>query len=328
MLLLGAQATPFMEKFYIFSRTSGLPLTPEVVITASYSSPQGEPRVTSTVLPLPFHMLCQPRPPLKSALYKATLNTTFSAQALTDLFSEYLAAINEAGIMDLRESLGAVAAQALAFSFYGSHATDISKVLQIKAEYNATGGNSATANSNQAAAAAGGGNGSQMKLMASLNDVIGLHNSPALVSIVVSKNAGRYRISSDSLPALAIVALELENRLNRVMKDGGGNTTPSSSNNVTNHDPSSDSVASVVTCDDSPPLEELYAAIDVHHTLRLRLQELLSSLNDTSHQFRVLQKRLLVRFKDRNPTPLGGLDLIMRETYDKLMKIGKFLGCV
>ena len=48
----------------------------------------------------------------------------------------------------------------------------------------------------------------------------------------------------------------------------------------------------------------------------------MSKLNDESHQFRVINKRLLVRFKDRNPTALGGLDNIMKKTYSKIIELG------
>jgi hypothetical protein len=41
----------------------------------------------------------------------------------------------------------------------------------------------------------------------------------------------------------------------------------------------------------------------------------------------MVEKRLLVRYKDRNPTPLSGLDALMRETYNKLLAISKCLLC-
>jgi Bardet-Biedl syndrome 9 protein len=56
-----------------------------------------------------------------------------------------------------------------------------------------------------------------------------------------------------------------------------------------------------------------------HHEARLKLQKTLSELNDLAHQYRVIDKRLLVRFKDRNPAALGGLDILLRETYKSIM---------
>ena len=55
----------------------------------------------------------------------------------------------------------------------------------------------------------------------------------------------------------------------------------------------------------------------------MRINELTTQLNDVAHQYRMVEKRLLVRYKDRNPTPLGGLDALMKETYDRLIAISK-----
>jgi len=46
-----------------------------------------------------------------------------------------------------------------------------------------------------------------------------------------------------------------------------------------------------------------------------------SDLNDRAHQFRIIQKRLLLRFKDRNPSPLNQLDTIMNGTYSQLVDL-------
>ena len=46
-----------------------------------------------------------------------------------------------------------------------------------------------------------------------------------------------------------------------------------------------------------------------------------SQLNDSAAQFRTIEKRLLVRFKDRNAVPLQQLDVVMAETYHRLMQL-------
>jgi Bardet-Biedl syndrome 9 protein len=69
------------------------------------------------------------------------------------------------------------------------------------------------------------------------------------------------------------------------------------------------------------------------------LTEQLSKLNDLAHQFRIVQKRLLLssiliditvnfllsrlltRFKDRNPVPISGMDILMKETYYNIITI-------
>lgn len=43
----------------------------------------------------------------------------------------------------------------------------------------------------------------------------------------------------------------------------------------------------------------------------------------TAHLFRVIQKRLLTRFKEKNATPFGGMDGLMSDTYKQLLALGK-----
>ena len=45
--------------------------------------------------------------------------------------------------------------------------------------------------------------------------------APAVCSILVSKNAGRYRLQADSFPAMLVVMEELERRLNAKINNGG-----------------------------------------------------------------------------------------------------------
>ena len=138
------------------------------------------------------------------------------------------------------------------------------------------------------------------------------NNQPAIVSILVSKNTGRYRIQSDSLPALLLIVVELEKRLNKSIKGVLINKEEIPENRI-------------VTCEDEYPLQEYFSCMKSHFELRITLGEKLSNLNNSAHQFRMIQKRLLVRFKDKNPTPLLGLDTLMRESYDSLLKISKLL---
>jgi len=137
--------------------------------------------------------------------------------------------------------------------------------------------------------------------------------SPAHVSILVSKTGGRYRVQSDCLPALTIISKELERRLVLQLTAQGAEGARSSDGSGDN--------SCLVTCSDVFPVDELTQAISRHFNTRLTLRDLYSRLNDQAHLFRVLQKRLLTRFKDRNPTPLGGLDDMMHETYASVLAL-------
>jgi hypothetical protein len=65
------------------------------------------------------------------------------------------------------------------------------------------------------------------------------------------------------------------------------------------------------------------AVCQAHFQARQNIAQLSAQLNDVAHQYRMVEKRLLVRYKDRNPTPMGGLDSLMKETYAKLLALSK-----
>lgn len=126
----------------------------------------------------------------------------------------------------------------------------------------------------------------------------------ATTTILVSKAAGRYRVQSSSLDALWIVVEELVKRLE-------------------NHfGASEDGEPSPVSYSEPLPLADFFTCIDDHFEYRKHLATLSEVLNDRAHQFRIIQKRLLVRFKDRNPAPLNNLDTIMSGTFNQLVDIG------
>ena len=126
--------------------------------------------------------------------------------------------------------------------------------------------------------------------------------SPATCTVLVSKNTGRYRVQSAVLPALWLVASELCNRLEKrwMSKDGGIK----------------------LRYRDPLPLSDFYAAVDNHHAARVAVRSSESLLNDICHQFRIIQKRLLVRFKDSRPAPIHHLDTLMQQSYDSVLKFG------
>jgi Bardet-Biedl syndrome 9 protein len=52
---------------------------------------------------------------------------------------------------------------------------------------------------------------------------------------------------------------------------------------------------------------------------RVLLQQFNTELRNLAHQFRSIQKRLLIRYKERNPTPLNNIDSLFHLTYNKLI---------
>ncbi|KAG9403741.1 hypothetical protein AC1031_005229 [Aphanomyces cochlioides] len=133
------------------------------------------------------------------------------------------------------------------------------------------------------------------------------------VTILVSKNAGRYRIQATELDALWMVANELVDRLQLLhlqqTQNDDSEAAPPPPLQIQYQEPL--------------PLADFFAAIDEHFALRKEQLELAAELNDRAHQFRVIQKRLLVRYKDRTPAPLNCLDVLLHGTYGQLLELSQ-----
>ncbi len=277
----GAKSTPVMVKVYLYA-TRTIPSGLDATITATYTSSKGEPRVVSHTIALPIYLVCRPKAPTKSALCKVILDTEgHPAVPLTDLFADLLFAAQGFG-MDVSEVLGNSATQAMGFQLFPSNVVNLA--------------NARTSSSSP-------------------------QQLSSVVSILVSKNAGRYRLQADSYPALYLIMAELEKRLNHKLTVSSA-AAPSANSNSTALSDIPLGAVSVARCTDPIPLEEYILSINAHFATRLQLNELHSVLNDCAHQYRLVEKRLLVRFKDKNPTPLGGLELLLQETYAKIIKTG------
>jgi len=70
-----------------------------------------------------------------------------------------------------------------------------------------------------------------------------------------------------------------------------------------------------------PVLNGYFIVIGSHFEARQNLKATHDALEKSAGQFRLIEKRLLVRFKDRNPAPLKGLDGLLQVSYDKLLEL-------
>ncbi|QDZ24109.1 PTHB1-like protein [Chloropicon primus] len=127
--------------------------------------------------------------------------------------------------------------------------------------------------------------------------------SGEIVTTIVSKNAGRYRIQSDCNGAMWLILQELKERLAAYYaaadQEGGEGLQISLSDNV--------------------PLEILFECIDKHFNSVEYVNKLHSDLELHGRRFRAVQKRFLVRFKDRRPEPLSHLEALLDDTYDNII---------
>eukprot|EP00736_Rhodelphis_marinus_P008702 Rmarinus@m.17603 len=70
---------------------------------------------------------------------------------------------------------------------------------------------------------------------------------------------------------------------------------------------------------DPLPLGSYASVIEEHFKLRQELEENHKALASRSHQFRAMEKRLIVRFKDKNPSSLNNLDKLLLDTHGEIM---------
>lgn len=121
------------------------------------------------------------------------------------------------------------------------------------------------------------------------------------VSILASKTNGRYRIQSDTFEALAIIVSELEARLKQ--SQGGDKVEISFTEPI--------------------PLQDYFQIIDNHYEFRVVLAKLRDMITVRTKQFRIIQTRLLMRFKDKTPAPLQHLDTLLEGTFQQIVALSE-----
>ncbi|KAF0973998.1 hypothetical protein FDP41_006981 [Naegleria fowleri] len=126
-------------------------------------------------------------------------------------------------------------------------------------------------------------------------------------TILVSKNAGRYRVQSSSLDAMYILVKETIRRLKQCA--------------AALH--MEDKQQMKIEFTENMPFYPYFDVIDSHFKNRLGLQIYYQQLDKLAAQFRALQKRLLVRYKDKNPTSINSLDILFDKTYQEILGITK-----
>mmetsp|Transcript_30366 Transcript_30366/g.30009 ORF Transcript_30366/g.30009 Transcript_30366/m.30009 type:complete len:157 (+) Transcript_30366:413-883(+) len=67
------------------------------------------------------------------------------------------------------------------------------------------------------------------------------------------------------------------------------------------------------------PFQDLFQNVDSHFEARKLLKDEEDNLGKLCEQYAAIQKRLLVRFKDKNPAPLNNLDYLLHVTHSQVM---------
>ena len=115
------------------------------------------------------------------------------------------------------------------------------------------------------------------------------NNIVSIITSIKSTNQ-RYIVMSDSFGSMSFVANELLRRLSK---------------NDVKYDITHNDITFL-------PLNKLFVLIDEHLLARHRVIDLQNSLSSSATQFRAIQKRLLIKLKDRNPTPLNNLETLLK----------------
>lgn len=273
--LSGNQSTPTILHITLYASKTHLPTSLDAQAVATYVAANGEPRVAVHPFQIPLFLACKLRPAAKNNVYKLTLESSNASHPLSDLFTDFLAACQDAGT-DVSEILDASGGLAVGLQFW-CHAADTASRAAAKEPTAA------------------------MAL-----------NQQCSASIIMAKSGGKYRVQSDMMAVLHVLVSELSRRISLRSRELAATSA------LKQQQPHR---FNALTYLDAMPLDPYFAVITEHFNTRLKLQNTLSQLNDQSHQFRVIEKRLLTRFKDKNPTPLSGLDSLLRETYQSVLQL-------
>jgi Bardet-Biedl syndrome 9 protein len=128
-----------------------------------------------------------------------------------------------------------------------------------------------------------------------------MYHNKIPVSMLISKDDLKVRIQSPDFSSLWYVLTELVRRVSDLYSSGKFDKDPFTSIRsllTLIHPPIDESFEIQFT--EAIPLNELFSAIDEHYQYRAEIAKLKKVLEDRSYQFRVIQKRLLNRFKVRS----------------------------
>ena len=127
------------------------------------------------------------------------------------------------------------------------------------------------------------------------------YHDGAAASILVSKDEKKIRVQACSFDQHWLVLKELTEKLEETFRG---------------YD-----IFDIVTFDEQIPLKELFEIIDQHNAIRKESTHLRKMLESRTVQFRMIQKRLLNRFKDKNPSPLNNMDFLLNHTYEQIIEM-------
>jgi Bardet-Biedl syndrome 9 protein len=127
------------------------------------------------------------------------------------------------------------------------------------------------------------------------------HSNGIHVTIIVSKKTGRYRLQSAHFGAMWIVARELIKRLCTYFEGDD-----------------SEQESFKVSFTDCLPIQDIFETIDRHHATRSRRETLSFELGSCTHQYRIIQKEVLLQVREKNPVSLARIYALLQGTTHKV----------
>ncbi|KAG5470524.1 hypothetical protein LSCM1_01768 [Leishmania martiniquensis] len=113
-------------------------------------------------------------------------------------------------------------------------------------------------------------------------------------TVLVSKNAARFKLQGSTMEGLWLLASELKRRARLHW---------------------SDAVELKFEIPNDLPVPDFLAVVDTHWAIRKELMVASSALDDAASLFRAVEKRLLARFRDRSPADVTAMEVLFRESY-------------
>ncbi|EFA12827.1 Protein PTHB1-like Protein [Tribolium castaneum] len=140
-------------------------------------------------------------------------------------------------------------------------------------------------------------------ILSSNNNAIAFKNTATdgkVVTVLLAKSSERYRLQSDSFASLNLLVEEMVIRLKKHYSNVDGFS---------------------ITSNSFPPVNTIVDCIKTHFYAQQKFVSLQNQITQLGAQLRLIQKRLIAKFKIKNPTSLANLELLLGDTYSEIMKL-------
>ncbi|KPA84656.1 hypothetical protein ABB37_01170 [Leptomonas pyrrhocoris] len=117
-------------------------------------------------------------------------------------------------------------------------------------------------------------------------------------TVLVSKNAARFKLQSSTMEGLWLLADEVTRRVRRYYAETGP----------------------LFEMPDEVPLGDFLAVVDTHWAIRKEMATAQAGLDQAADLFRAVEKRLLARFRDRSPADATAVAVLFQESYKLLQE--------